>query len=57
MGLPIDIVLRIKSGILSSGSGTTGLEGLLKDTSWDHRSAAIVVTSVVQTVSVYFSNN
>ncbi|CAL1274035.1 unnamed protein product [Larinioides sclopetarius] len=50
IGLPADIVLRIKSDVLHSASGTLGLDGLLKETSWKSNSVVIAVTSGVQTV-------
>ncbi|KAF8788673.1 hypothetical protein HNY73_006689 [Argiope bruennichi] len=50
IGLPADIVLRIKSDDLHSASGALGLDGLLKETSWKSNSVVIAVTSAVQTV-------
>ncbi|GBM53821.1 hypothetical protein AVEN_24099-2-1, partial [Araneus ventricosus] len=50
IGLPADIVLRIKSDVLQSASGALGLDGLLKETSWKSNSVVIAVTSAVQTV-------
>ena len=52
MGLPVDVVLRIKSGIMSASSGHEGLNGLLSDTTWKQRSVTVAVASYVQTVSL-----
>ncbi|XP_054712360.1 uncharacterized protein LOC129221977 [Uloborus diversus] len=49
-GLPADVVIRIKSNILSSGSGALGLDGLLKDTSWKYNSVIVSVTAMHSTV-------
>ncbi|GFT47524.1 uncharacterized protein NPIL_194361, partial [Nephila pilipes] len=50
IGLPADLVLRIKSNFISSRSGALGLDGLLKETSWKSNSVVVAVTSMVQTV-------
>ncbi|GIX96756.1 uncharacterized protein CEXT_446211 [Caerostris extrusa] len=50
IGLPADLVLRIKSDYIHSSSGTLGLDGLLKETSWKSSSVVIAVTSMFQTV-------
>ncbi|KAG8184524.1 hypothetical protein JTE90_023538 [Oedothorax gibbosus] len=49
-GVPVDIVLRIKSGFLGSSSGAMGLDGLLKDTTWKHNSVVVAATTVARTV-------
>ncbi|CAL1274034.1 unnamed protein product [Larinioides sclopetarius] len=50
IGLPADIVLRIKSENMHTALGNLGLDGVLKKTSWKSNSVVIAVTSVVQTV-------
>ncbi|GIY64577.1 uncharacterized protein CDAR_298201, partial [Caerostris darwini] len=56
-GIPVDIVLRIKSNLLSSSSGTMGLDGILKDTSWKYNSAIVSVTTVYRTVDRKLKKN
>ncbi|GFW28763.1 uncharacterized protein TNCV_200871 [Trichonephila clavipes] len=55
IGLPADLVLRIKSNYIHSRSGDLGLDGLLKQTSWKSNSVVVAVTSSVQTVRFSFS--
>ncbi|GFY38062.1 uncharacterized protein TNIN_308082 [Trichonephila inaurata madagascariensis] len=56
-GIPADIVLRVKSNFLSSSSGTMGLDGILKDTSWKYNSAIVSVTTVYRTVDRMIRKN
>ncbi|KFM56882.1 hypothetical protein X975_06686, partial [Stegodyphus mimosarum] len=49
MGVPVDIVLRIKGNYLSSTSGIMGLDGVLKDTIWKYDSVMVALFTVVQT--------
>lgn len=56
-GIPADIVLRVKSNFLSSSSGTMGLDGILKDTSWKYNSAIVSVTTVYRTVDRTIQKN
>ncbi|GBM40268.1 hypothetical protein AVEN_248291-2-1, partial [Araneus ventricosus] len=50
-GIPADVVLRIKSNFLSSSSGSMGLDGILKDTSWKYNSAVVTVATTYRTVN------
>ncbi|XP_054712713.1 uncharacterized protein LOC129222260 [Uloborus diversus] len=50
LGLPVDLVLRLKANFIYSSSGALGLEGLLKDTAWKANSAIVAVVTTSTTV-------
>lgn len=53
MGLPVDIALRIKAGLMSASSGHQGLNGLLGDATWKQRSVTVAVATGIQTVNCF----